>query len=101
MTPSKFPIHRLETYSLRYPHEVLLLTVEDQGEPDEILVFKGFSSSLFKVTEYDADIPILSKTAVILNIDRILAPYTPESPNYIEKGLTWTIMLERLRELNL
>ena len=95
------PIHRLEQYSLRFPQEVLFLTVEDRGERDEILVFKGFSSSLINFTDSDPDIPILPETAVILSIDRLLSPYNPNSPNYLEKGLTWERMLERLNDLNL
>jgi hypothetical protein len=99
--PSILFIHRLEQYSLQFLQEVLFLTVEDKGERDEILVFKGFSSSLINFTDSDPDIPILSETAVILRIDRILSPYNPNSPNYLEKGLTWDEMLERLTNLNL
>ncbi|PZV28075.1 MAG: hypothetical protein DCF12_01470 [Snowella sp.] len=95
------PIHRLEQYSLRFPQEVLFLTVEDRGERDEILVFKGFSSSLINFTDSDPDIPILPETAVILSIDRLFSPYNPNSPNYLEKGLTWERMLERLNDFNL
>ncbi len=101
MKPFILPIHRLEQYSLRFPQEVLFLTVEDRGERDEILVFKGFSSSLINFTDSDPDIPIVSETAVILSIDRLLSPYNPNSPNYLEKGLTWERMLERLNDLNL
>lgn len=101
MNPSTLPITRLEQYSLRYPQEVLLLNVENNGERDRILVFKGFSSSLVSATAFDPDIPILPETAIILSIDRILSPYNPNSPNYLEQGLTWEIMLERLNNLNL
>ena len=86
MKPSILPIHRLEQYSLRFPQEVLFLTVEDRGERDEILVFKGFSSSLINFTQSDPD---------------ILSPYNPTSPHYLEKGLIWDEMLERLTNLNL
>ncbi len=101
MNPSTLPITRLEQYSLRYPQEVLLLNVENNGERDRLLVFKGFSSSLVSATAFDPDIPILPETAIILSIDRILSPYNPNSPNYLEQGLTWEIMLERLDNLNL
>jgi hypothetical protein len=101
MSLSTLPINRLEQYSLRYPQEVLFLTVEDKGERDEILIFKGFSSSLVNFTAFDPDIPILSESAVILTIDRMVSPYNPQSPNYLEKGLTWQVMQERLVELNL
>jgi hypothetical protein len=101
MSPSTLPINRLEQYSLRYPQEVLFLIVEDRGERDEILIFKGFSSSLINFTASDPDIPILSESAIILSVDRIISPYNPQSPNYLEKGLTWQMMQERLVELNL
>jgi hypothetical protein len=43
-------------------------------------------------TAFDPDIPVLPDTATILNIDRLLAPYNPESPKYIQTGITWETM---------
>jgi len=37
---------QLEQYTLKNPHEVLLVTIAVDGEEEEISIFKGFSSSL-------------------------------------------------------
>ncbi|MFW6316301.1 MAG: hypothetical protein ACOC1Z_04260 [Cyanobacteriota bacterium] len=97
MTPEK----RLEQYTLRYPQEVLLLDVELEGEADQILIFKGFSSSLMNPTAYDPDVPVLAEEATILSIDRATSPYNPDNPQYIEQGISWETMEKRLTELGL
>lgn len=97
MTPEK----RLEQYTLRYPQEVLLLDVELEGEADQILIFKGFSSSLMNPTASDPDVPVLSEDATILSIDRAASPYNPDNPQYIEQGISWETMEKRLTELGL
>ena len=83
---------RLEQYTLKRPQEVLLVTAEIAGEPDEILIFKGFSSSLMRSTAYDPDVPMLPEEAKIVAIDRLVAPYQPNHPQYIQQGLTWEEM---------
>ncbi|MDX2211898.1 MAG: hypothetical protein SFY66_01295 [Oculatellaceae cyanobacterium bins.114] len=80
--------HRLEQYTLKRPQEVLLVTTEIEGEPDQILIFRGFSSSLMHPTAYDPDIPVLSDEAQIVTVDRLQAPYHPENLKYIQQGLT-------------
>ena len=35
---------QLEQYTLKNPHEVLLVTIAVDGEEEEISIFKGFSS---------------------------------------------------------
>ncbi len=97
MTPEK----RLEQYTLRYPQEVLLLDVELEGQADQILIFKGFSSSLMNPTAYDPDVPVLAEEAKILSIDRAASPYNPDNPQYIEQGISWETMEKRLTELGL
>lgn len=79
---------RLEQYTLKRPQEVLLVAAEIAGEFDQVLIFKGFSSSLVRSTAYDPDIPVLPADALIQSIDRLQSPYLPESPRYIQKGLT-------------
>jgi hypothetical protein len=81
---------RLEQYTLIHPKEVLLVKVEIEGELDEISIFKGFSSSLMRSTAFDPDIPILPEEAVIHNVDRLLAPYNPAYPHFIQQNLSWT-----------
>lgn len=80
---------RLEQYTAKRPQEVLIVTIEIDGETDQIAVFKGYSSSLMRPTAFDPDIPILPDSAEIISIDRVASPYNPTNPNYIEQGLNW------------
>ncbi len=79
---------RLEQYTLANPKEVLLVTIAIDGEEDEIAIFKGFSSSLTRPTNPDPDIPVIPEGATILKIDRLLSPYNPAKPIYIQRDLT-------------
>ncbi len=92
---------RLEQYTLKHPQEVLLLEVETEGERDQILIFKGFSSSLTGATAYDPDVPVLAENAAIISIDRAQSPYSPDNPQYIEQGLSWETMEDRLTALGI
>ncbi|NES65235.1 MAG: hypothetical protein F6K24_08195 [Okeania sp. SIO2D1] len=91
--------HRLEQYTIKKPNEVLIVKVEIDGEPDEIAIFKGFSSSLMKPTAFDPDIPVLPETAKIISIDLVASPYNPESPTYLKQGLTREKMQSLLVEV--
>lgn len=92
--------YRLEQYTLKKrPPEVLLVNVEMEGEADQVAIFKGFSSSLMRPTAFDPDLPVLSENATILTIDRLVAPYNPQSPQYIQQGLTWEMMEELLQAI--
>ncbi|MDJ0509091.1 MAG: hypothetical protein QNJ64_07540 [Crocosphaera sp.] len=86
------PIQQLEQYTIKHPQAVLLITVSLGEDMDQLMIFKGFSSSLIRPTEFDPDVPMLSDEAKIISIDRIESPYNPNDPNYIEKGLTWEQM---------
>jgi hypothetical protein len=90
------PGYRLEQYTLRHPQEVLLVKAEIEGEPDEVTIFKGFSSSLMRPTAFDPDIPVLPEQAVIVSIDRLESPYNPARPRFIQQGLTWAEFLPLL-----
>ncbi len=90
---------RLEQYTAKRLHEVLLVTVEIDGEPDQIAVFKGFSSSLMRQTAFDPDVPVLPDQAKIITIDRVASPYNPQSPDYIQQGLTWETIQPLLSEV--
>jgi hypothetical protein len=87
---------QLEQYTLLHPQEVLLVAAEINGEVDEILIFKGFSSSLMRSTVADPDVPLMPDSAVILGIDRLMGPYRPEQPNYLERGISWAEFSQRL-----
>jgi hypothetical protein len=80
--------YRLEQYTIKHPQEVLLVSIKVNGEPDQIAIFKGFSSSLMRSTAYDPDIPVLPEDAEILMIDRLESPFDPAAPQYIQQGLT-------------
>lgn len=90
---------RLEQYTIKKPHEVLIVDVEIAQEQDTIAIFKGFSSSLMRPTAFDPDIPVIPEKAKILNIDRVASPYNPQSPRYIQQGLTWETMQPLLAEV--
>ncbi|MFK8184151.1 MAG: hypothetical protein AB8B99_12315 [Phormidesmis sp.] len=89
---------RLESYTLRFPQEVLLVQASIAGAADTIVVFKGFSSSLVRPTAYDPEVPTLPGGAAIECIDRLKGPYTPESPDYIEQGMSLEAFTARLVE---
>ena len=78
---------QLEAYSDRHRDEVLLVHATIDGEPDLVMIFRGFSSSLMRATAYDPDIPVLPDSAVIDTIDRVNSPYIPEAPDYLEQGI--------------
>ncbi|GET43479.1 DUF7734 family protein [Microseira wollei] len=90
---------RLERYTAKRPHEVLIVTVEILGEADQIAIFKGFSSSLMRPTAKDPDVPVLPDDATIISIDRVASPYNPAAPRYIEPGLTWETIQPLLSEV--
>jgi hypothetical protein len=95
------PIFRLEQYSLKHPQEVLLVKAAVNGIPDEIMIFKGFSSSLVHPTAFDPDIPVLPAHAEIIQIDLAYSPYNPDAPHYIQQGLTWDMMQSLLKEVGI
>jgi hypothetical protein len=84
--------HRLEQYTIKRPQEVLMVHAEIDGEPDEITIFKGFSSSLVRPTAFDPEVPVLPEGAKVIAIDRLKSPYSPKSPMYLEQGITWEQM---------
>ncbi|WP_013323108.1 hypothetical protein [Gloeothece verrucosa] len=91
---------RLEQYTLKRPQEILLVNIQILEEKDQILIFKGFSSSLMGATAADADVPLIPETAEIISIDRLLSPYNPNNPRYIQAGLSLAQMEELLTQLS-
>ena len=89
---------RLEQYTVKRPQEVLLVRVEIDGELDEVAIFKGFSSSLMRATAFDPDVPVIPQQVNIISIDRLKGPFNPESPQYIEQGLSSEAMQDLLTE---
>ncbi|KAJ9536202.1 hypothetical protein OSB04_un000611 [Centaurea solstitialis] len=81
-------IAMLEFYSQVAKNEALLVKAVVDDEEVEILVFKGFSSSLSSGTSFDPTRSILPTRAVIKCIDRVKGPFDPSNIDYIEKDLT-------------
>lgn len=79
---------RLEQYTMKRPQEVLIVHATIAGEPDQVAVFKGFSSSLMNPTAFDPDVPVLPETAEIESIDRLQGPLNPQMPRYLQQGLS-------------
>ncbi len=99
MTPHPL-IQRLEQYTLKRPSEVLLVTAQVEDEDDQVIIFRGFSSSLVRATAFDPDVPILDEQAAIRAIDRLEGPYIPDNPVYIQQGLTVSTIEALLAEVD-
>jgi hypothetical protein len=93
---------RLEQYTLKRRQEVLMVHLETAtGESDTVMIFAGFSSSLVMPTAFDPDIPIIAADSTIKSIDRLLSPYNPNNPQYLESGLSLPEMIKLLETLHL
>ncbi len=89
---------RLEQYTVKRSHEVLIVKAQIDGELDEIAIFKGFSSSLTRSTAFDPEVPVLPEEAKIVSVDRLESPYNPNNPRYLQQGLSWETMQSLLSE---
>jgi hypothetical protein len=93
---------RLEQYTLKRRQEVLMVHLETAtGESDTVMIFAGFSSSLVMPTAFDPDIPIIAADSTINSIDRLVSPYNPHNPQYLESGLSLPKMIKLLETLHL
>ncbi|MEA5447018.1 hypothetical protein VB780_00445 [Leptolyngbya sp. CCNP1308] len=90
------PGFRLEQYTLKLPQVVLLVQAIIDGKADEVLIFRGFSSSLMHPTAADPEVPVLPENAEIEAIDIMVGPYNPAAPQYLHRGLAWADMLPLL-----
>ncbi|KKJ01549.1 DUF7734 family protein [Prochlorothrix hollandica] len=79
---------RLEQYSRRFPQEVLVLEAQVGDQQEQVMIFKGISSLLLGATAFDPDVPVLPDAAVLVSLDRLRSPYTPQQPQYLAQGLT-------------
>ncbi|WOD41243.1 hypothetical protein [Nodosilinea sp. E11] len=92
---------RLEQFTLRQPSLVLLVRAVVAGEADEVMIYRGFSSSLVRPTAADPEVPVLPENAEIEAIDVMVGPYNPAAPQYLHRGLSWGDMLPILEELGI
>ncbi|KAL4568111.1 hypothetical protein LXL04_023712 [Taraxacum kok-saghyz] len=81
-------ISLLEFYTQVAKDEALLVKAIVEDHEVEVLIFKGFSSSLSSGTSPDPTRSILPARAIIKSIDRIKGPFDPSNIDYIEKDLT-------------
>jgi hypothetical protein len=95
------PGQRLEQYSLKHPQELLRVEARVNGQPELVMVFKGFSSSLMGATDYNPDVPVLPPEAEILSLDRLQSPYQPDDPQYLAQGMSWAEFEVILQSLGL
>ncbi|KAL8265593.1 hypothetical protein R6Q59_023723 [Mikania micrantha] len=77
----------LEFYTQVAKEEALLVNAVVDDQQVQLLVFKGFSSSLSSGTCFDPTRSILPAKAVIQSIDRVEGPFDPSNIDYIEKNL--------------
>lgn len=98
---SKFDIRRLEAFTEKVKNEVLLVHAEVEGEEDEVLIFKGYSSSIMRPTAIDPAEPVLPEDSKIVCIDRIRAPYNPSNVQYVAEGVSWDAFLGVLQSKGL
>ncbi|MEO0837160.1 MAG: hypothetical protein AAFY16_14610 [Cyanobacteria bacterium J06642_3] len=84
---------RLEKYTLKRKQEVLIVNLSTAaGEPDTVMIYGGFSSSLMRPTSFDPEIPVIADDSKITSIDRLVSPYDPNNPQYIESGVSLAAM---------
>ena len=91
-------LSQLEQYTVDHPRDLWVVhAIVTEMDPDtnttievedEVLVFRGFSSSLVRPTAADPGTPVLPDDAVIQRLDRLESPYNPADPKYIVQGLS-------------
>ena len=86
------PGYRHEQYTLKQPSIVLLVQAVIDGEADEVMIYRGFSSSLMRPTAADPEVPVLPEGAEIQSIDVMVGPYNPVAPQYLQRELSWLDM---------
>ncbi|RWR76241.1 hypothetical protein CKAN_00467400 [Cinnamomum micranthum f. kanehirae] len=90
-------IAMIESYTELAQDEVLLVRAMVDGQEEEVMVFKGFSSALSYRTSPDPSRSVLPARAVIKSIDRIKGPFDPSNIEYLEKDLAWEVFKKRLQ----
>ncbi|MCS6959456.1 MAG: hypothetical protein RMK91_05335 [Pseudanabaenaceae cyanobacterium SKYGB_i_bin29] len=80
---------QLEEYTTKHKDEALLVTIVVDDEEQQLIVFRGFTSSLTNPTPANPEEPVIPPGAELKTIDRVRAPYNPAAPVYLQRGLTW------------
>ncbi|XP_044491060.1 uncharacterized protein LOC123215068 [Mangifera indica] len=92
-------IAMLEIYTQSARGEALLVKALVDEREEEVLIFRGFSSSLSGRTSPDPSKSVVPARAVIKSIDRIKGPFDPSNIEYIEKHIQWKAFKPRLPPL--
>jgi hypothetical protein len=93
---------RLEELSRSRPDRVLRLTGELPGEaggmePFELLIFRGFSSSVSHPTAFDPDQPALPESALLMNAELLQGPLNPAAEQRVAGPMDPELLLETAR----
>jgi hypothetical protein len=93
---------RLEELSRSRPDRVLRLTGELPGEagamePFELLIFRGFSSSVSHPTAFDPDQPALPESARLMSAELLQGPLNPAAEQRVAGPMDPALLLEPAR----
>jgi len=93
---------RLEELSRSRPDRVLRLTGELPGEagamePFELLIFRGFSSSVSHPTAFDPDQPALPESARLMSAELLQGPLNPAAEQRVAGPMDPEMLLEPAR----
>ena len=87
-------LSQLEAISSQRPDRVLRLAGLLAGEPLELLIFRGFSSSTTHPTEFDPDQPVLPDGAVIETAELLQAPLNPAAEQRLAGPVSPEVFLD-------
>ena len=90
---------QLEELSRSRPDRVLRLTGELPGdgdgmEPFELLIFRGFSSSVSHPTAFDPDQPALPESARLMRAELLQGPLNPAAEQRVAGPMDPELLLE-------
>ena len=93
---------QLEELSRSRPDRVLRLTGELPGEagamePFELLIFRGFSSSVSHPTAFDPDQPALPESARLMSAELLQGPLNPAAEQRVAGPMDPALLLEPAR----
>lgn len=76
-------VQQLEERTRLLPDRVVRLQGTVQGEPFELLIFRGFSSSTTHPTSFDPDAPVLPDGAVLERAELLEGPLQPDQASVL------------------
>ncbi len=91
----------LERYTELVPTEVLQVYLQQDGQDDLVVIYRGFSSSLMRPTPKDLSQPVIDTQAQFLRLDRLQGPLDPANPQMIQADLDQAAMVALLQQAGL